>query len=126
MTASVTKGLTDRIDLVHFMVVDLGRGLLGDGDHVERQLEAGGLSSRRTPCMKCVRAFLGRLMSSSQWMLLACFSPSPTPTGTWVDNPSDEEYTGAQIVVEKRESSKVCRLVTTKTRYRLGSCEDAL
>jgi hypothetical protein len=37
---------------------------------------------------KFVSALLGRLTSSSQWMLLSCFNPSPIPAATWVESPS--------------------------------------
>src|SRR5438093_13078885 len=78
------------------------------------------LSEGKVP-MKDVRDDLGILMSSSQCMLLACFRPSSTPTETCVERPSKEEYTGAQMAVEKRESNNVGPLTTTKTRDRRGS-----
>jgi hypothetical protein len=60
---------------------------------------AASLSGDKVP-MKEVRDDLGILMSSSQCLLLACFSPSSTLTGTCVEKPSKEEYTGAQMAVE--------------------------
>jgi hypothetical protein len=58
----------------------------------------------------------GRLTSSSQWMLLGCFNPSPTTTMTCVWSSSYRVYTGAQTTEENRESIKICRLATTNTR----------
>ena len=66
------------------------------------------------------RAF-GKLTSSSQCTLLSCRSPSSGPTSTWVVSPWRTEYTGAQTIVENRESMSACRLTTTKTRKRFGS-----
>src|SRR5215475_7582342 len=84
------------------------------------RFSAASLSGDKVP-MKAVSDDLGILMSASQCMLLACFRPSSTPTGTCVERPSKEEYTGAQMAVEKRESNRICRLTTTKAGYRLGS-----
>src|SRR5215510_6979406 len=89
------------------------------------RFNAAILSEGKVP-MNDVRDDLGILMSSSQCILLACFRPSSIPTGTCVERPSKEEYTGAQMAVEKRESNSICRLTTTKTRYRLGSRAAAL
>jgi hypothetical protein len=84
------------------------------------RLSAAILLEAKVP-LKEVKADFGRLISSSQCMLLSCVSPSSTPTGSCVDSPSKEAYTGAHIAVEKRASNSVGRLITTKTRYRLGS-----
>ncbi len=70
---------------------------------------------------KCVSIGSGRLASSSQWMLLSCFSPSSTPTVTWVRKPSYREYTGAQTTEENFASVNTWRLTTTKTRSLRGS-----
>ena len=64
------------------------------------------IEEERLP-MKWVKAVLGMLTSSSQWILLSCFRPCSIPSGTCVDKPSNEEYTGAQIAVENRESNRV-------------------
>src|SRR5438045_1862649 len=57
-------------------------------------------------------------------MLLSCFRPSSGPTATCDERPSKAVKIGAQITVEKRESSSTCRLTTTKTRDRLGSAAE--
>ncbi len=56
--------------------------------------------------MKWVRDRLGMLTSSSQWMLLSCFSPWSIAIYTCFDRPSYDEWTGVQIAVEKRESKR--------------------
>jgi len=71
---------------------------------------------------KRVNLVLGKLANSSQWILLRCFSPSSTPTVTWVLKPSYREYTGAQTTEENFESIRTWRLTTTNTRCLRGSC----
>ena len=70
---------------------------------------------------KRVSTALGKLANSSQWILLECFKPSSTPTGTWVRRPSYREYTGAQTTEENPESIRTWRLTTTNTRCLRGS-----
>ena len=48
-------------------------------------------------------------------------TPSFSPTSTCVASPWRVEYTGAQMIVENRESISACRLTTTNTRKRFGS-----
>ncbi len=62
----------------------------------------GSFSGESEPT-KFVNLDFGKLTNSSQWMLLACFSPSSCPTATCVDSPSCTEYMGAQTTVEKRK-----------------------
>jgi hypothetical protein len=61
------------------------------------------------------------LTKLSHMIQLECLSPSSGPIATCVDRPSPFVKTGAQITVEKRESSSTWRLTIAKVRYCLGS-----
>ena len=81
-----------------------------------RALPNSASFSRESEPAKFVSSDFGKLTRLSHMIHDESFMPSSTSIATCVDNPSPELNTGAQITVEKRESTSACLLTTTNVR----------